>query len=158
MNSIFDKSSRFTIFLICVYTILIGQVIFGQQTDYQSARHIFNGKHLEGWNHKGNWAVIDGVIARVKSGGALMYRKEKVPDNFELSFDWKVGPLSNSGVYYRPGQYEYQILDNAAHNGKNPRSSAACIFACPPRMMQPGPLVNGMKERSSVRAREFSIG
>ena len=32
----------------------------------------------------------------------------------------------HSGIYYRPGQYEYQILDNKVHaDGKNPRSSAA---------------------------------
>ncbi len=38
---------------------------------------------------------------------------------------------SNSGVYYRPGQYEYQILDNQVHaDGKNPRTSAASLYFC----------------------------
>jgi hypothetical protein len=36
---------------------------------------------------------------------------------------------SNSGVYYRPGQYEYQILDNTVHaDGRNPRTSAASLY------------------------------
>jgi len=32
-----------------------------------------------------------------------VYEKVKVPDDFELRFDWKVAKGSNSGVYYRPG-------------------------------------------------------
>lgn len=97
-------------------------------------KSLFNGQNLEGWSHKGNWAVEDGVISRVGKGGSLVYKKEKIPDNFELQFEWKVAAKSNSGVYYRPGQYEYQILDNKGHgNGKNPRTSAASLYFC----MQP---------------------
>jgi len=37
----------------------------------------------------------------------------------------------NSGVYYRPGQYEYQVLDNAnSPYGENPRQSAGSLFFC----------------------------
>jgi hypothetical protein len=54
-----------------------------------------------------------------------------VPNDFELRFEWKVAPGSNSGVYYRPGQYEYQILDNSKHaDGRNPRTSAASVYFC----------------------------
>jgi hypothetical protein len=54
-----------------------------------------------------------------------------VPDDFELRFEWKVGKGSNSGVYYRPGQYEYQVLDNQVHrDGRNPRTSAASLYFC----------------------------
>src|SRR5262249_1070565 len=43
----------------------------------------------------------------------------------------KVAKGSNSGVYYRPGQYEYQILDNKVHpDGRNPRTSAASLYFC----------------------------
>lgn len=91
----------------------------------------FDGSGLEGWEHRGNWKIENGVIARTGRGGGLVYRKSKVPDNFELRFDWKVGSGSNSGVYYRPGQYEYQILDNDKHiDGKNPRTSAASLYFC----------------------------
>jgi hypothetical protein len=94
----------------------------------------FNGQDLEGWQHAGNWIVQDGAITRQGKGGSLVYKKAIVPDDFELRFDWKVAPGSNSGVYYRPTQYEYQILDNAAHaDGKNPRTSAASLYFC----MQP---------------------
>ncbi len=101
-----------------------------QQAGFQL---LFNGKDLEGWQHNGNWAVSDGAIARTDRGGNLTYKTRKVPDNFELRFQWKVGEGSNSGVYYRPGQYEYQILDNAKHaDGKHtdgPRRPALKAYA-----------------------------
>ncbi len=94
---------------------------------------LFNGKDLEGWEQKGNWKVEDGVFGRAGQGGGITYKVKPIPGNFELRFDWKVGPGSNSGVYYRPGQYEYQVLDNAKHgDGKNPRTSAASLYFCMP--------------------------
>lgn len=96
---------------------------------------LFNGKDLTGWKHGGNWLVDeDGSIARQGKGGSLVYSEAKVPDDFELCFEWKVAEGSNSGVYYRPTQYEYQILDNGKHgDGRNPRTSAASLYFC----MQP---------------------
>ncbi|QDT10127.1 3-keto-disaccharide hydrolase [Planctomycetes bacterium K23_9] len=95
---------------------------------------LFSGQDLDGWKHSGNWRVEDGVITRSGKGDSLVYEAAKVPDDFELRFDWKVGQGSNSGLYYRPTQYEYQILDNGVHrDGKNPRSSAASLYFC----MQP---------------------
>lgn len=92
---------------------------------------LFDGESLEGWKHSGNWKVDEGVLARQGNGGSLVYVTKKIPDSFELRFEWKVAQGSNSGVYYRPGQYEYQILDNAVHvDGKNPRTSAASIYFC----------------------------
>jgi hypothetical protein len=94
---------------------------------------LFNGKDLAGWQHAGNWKVVDGVIHRAGPGGDLTYKAQKVPDDFELRFEWKVARGSNSGVYYRPGQYEYQILDNKVHaDGRNPRTSAASLYFCMP--------------------------
>lgn len=92
---------------------------------------IFNGSDLDGWKHSGNWKVEDGVISRGGKGGSLVYTTKKIPDDFELRFHWKVGKKSNSGIDYRPGQYEYQILDNSEHpDGKNPRTSAASLYFC----------------------------
>lgn len=95
---------------------------------------LFDGKTLDGWKHSGNWRVENGVITRGGKGGSLVYTKAKVPDDFEFRFEWRVAKGSNSGVYYRPTQYEYQILDNAVHaDGQNPRTSAASLYFC----MQP---------------------
>ena len=92
---------------------------------------LFNGQDLDGWKHGGNWKVEEGVVTRDGKGGSLVYDSQPIPDDFELRFQWKVAKGSNSGVYYRPTQYEYQILDNAVHNdGKNPRTSAASLYFC----------------------------
>jgi len=89
------------------------------------------GDRLTNWKHSGNWKIESGVIARQGKGGSLVYIGKKIPDNFELQFEWKVREGSNSGVYYRPTQYEYQILDNEAHpDGRNPRTSAASLYFC----------------------------
>jgi hypothetical protein len=104
-----------------------------EQEQEQGFELLFNGKDLEGWDQSGNWQVKDGVISRTDNGGDLVYGKQSLPDDFELRFEWKVGAGSNSGVYYRPGQYEYQILDNKQHaDGKNPRTSAASLYFCMP--------------------------
>lgn len=92
---------------------------------------LFDGKGFDGWEQKGNWKIEDGAIARSDKGGGLTFKTKPIPDNFELRFDWKVGKGCNSGIYYRPGQYEYQILDNAVHaDGRNPRTSAASLYFC----------------------------
>lgn len=92
---------------------------------------LFDGKSFSGWEHGGNWSIEDGAIARKQAGGPLTYTDALVPDDFELRFEWKVSKGCNSGVYYRPAQYEYQILDNVhSPYGKNARQSAGSLFFC----------------------------
>lgn len=92
---------------------------------------LFDGKSFAGWEHNGNWEIQDGVFARVRKGSNLTYTAALVPDDFELRFDWKVSKGCNSGVYYRPGQVEYQVLDDEnSPYGENPRQSAASLFFC----------------------------
>src|SRR4051812_38437555 len=90
-----------------------------------------DGRSFSGWKQSGNWVIQDGAFARVRPGGQLTYEAQSVPDDFELRFDWKVSKGCNSGVYYRPGQVEYQVLDDEnSPYGENPRQSAASIFFC----------------------------
>lgn len=93
---------------------------------------LFDGTSLDGWKHAGNWEIQkDKSVHRTGGGGSLTYTARKIPDDFELRFEWKVGKGANSGVYYRPGQYEYQILHNQVHrDGLNPRTSAASLYFC----------------------------
>ncbi len=94
-------------------------------------QRLFDGRTDDGWKHNGNWVVEDGTLFRKERGGDITYTVAKVPDDFELRFEWKVVKGCNSGVYYRPGQYEYQILDDAnSPYGENPRQSAASLFFC----------------------------
>lgn len=91
-----------------------------------------DGKSFDGWEHKGNWVVdADGAFYREEKGGPLTYTAATVPDNFELRFEWKVSKGCNSGVYYRPGQVEYQVLDNVySPYGENARQAAGSLFFC----------------------------
>ncbi|MDF1754906.1 MAG: exo-alpha-sialidase [Verrucomicrobiales bacterium] len=93
---------------------------------------ISNGTDFEGWEQKGNWVIDEeGAFYRKARGGDLIYTKSTVPDDFELRFEWKVSKGCNSGVYYRPGQVEYQVLDNiGSPYGENARQAAASIFFC----------------------------
>jgi hypothetical protein len=90
-----------------------------------------DGKTFTDWKHNGNWVIEDGAFARVRPSGQLTYEKQLIPDDFELRFEWKASKGCNSGVYYRPGQVEYQVLDDEhSPYGENPRQSAASIFFC----------------------------
>lgn len=92
---------------------------------------LFDGENMDGWKQNGNWVIEDGALYRAKKGGDITYTAEKIPDDFELRFDWKVSKGCNSGVYYRPGQVEYQLLDNIdSPYGENPRQAAASLFFC----------------------------
>jgi hypothetical protein len=92
---------------------------------------LFNGADFQGWQQNGNWVIREGAMFCAERGGGIDYMAKRIPDDFELCFEWKVAKGSNSGVYYRPGQYEYQVLDNKVHaDGKNPRSSAASLYFC----------------------------
>lgn len=92
---------------------------------------IFDGKTFDGWEQSGNWVIENGAFYRKSRGGNLTYTAAAVPDDFELRFDWKVSAGCNSGVYYRPGQVEYQVLDNAGSPyGENARQAAASLFFC----------------------------
>ncbi|MDH3441567.1 MAG: FAD-dependent oxidoreductase, partial [Gammaproteobacteria bacterium] len=92
---------------------------------------LFDGKSFAGWEQQGNWEIRQGAFARVRRGGSLTYTRALVPNDFELRFEWKVSKGCNSGVYYRPAQYEYQILDNVhSPYGENPRQAAGSLFFC----------------------------
>lgn len=114
-----------SVFLLCLFTLAV-------EAGEKSFASLFDGTSMEGWAHSGNWYITDqGELSRKEKGGSIRYLTKKIPDDFELRFEWKVAARSNSGVYYRPTQYEYQILDNGAHpDGENPRTSAASLYFC----------------------------
>jgi len=106
----------------------------------------FDGKTLNGWRGvgmagipKGHWTVENGTIRVIPSdqvplgpdgkplpGGDLMI--DKPYRDFELSLEWKIPPLGNSGVKYNVSEdvstargghgalgFEYQIIDDIGH-------------------------------------------
>lgn len=100
-----------------------------QRLGFQS---LFDGESFDGWQQDGNgWVIEDGAFYRKTKASSLTYSKSTVPDDFELRFEWKVSKGCNSGLYYRPAQYEYQVLDNiGSPYGENPRQAAASLFFC----------------------------
>jgi len=86
------------------------------------------------------WSIVDGDLT--KSGPVVdLLTREKFA-NFELSFDWKIGPGGNSGVLYRVTEEydhpywsgpEYQLLDDAGHpDGKSRLTAAGSDYALYP--------------------------
>ena len=132
--------------------------------DQEEQRHGFaalsDGKTFDGWKHPGNWEIQDGAFARVRPSGQLTYEVRTMPDDFELRFDWKVSKGCNSGVYYRPGQVEYQVLDDIdspygeTHARRPPRCFSAWLQASGSRV----PWANGILLVSVAKGRSSSIG
>lgn len=85
------------------------------------------------------WSVEKESL-RVHSGGGGgdLVTRDTYAD-FELRFDFKVSPGANSGVMYRVSENagapyetgpEYQVTDDLKHpDGKNPKTSAAALYA-----------------------------
>ena len=79
---------------------------------------LFNGKDLAGWTCKpGAWTAEDGVLTR--KGGSDIWTEGRFGD-FVLDLEFKVGPGTNSGVFFRTGDIrdcvqtgiEMQVLDS----------------------------------------------
>jgi Domain of Unknown Function (DUF1080) len=116
---------------------------------------LFDGNSFAGWrgynkdSMPGAWSVDAGVLkiggsgegeAGANNGGDIIYdRKFK---DFELTFEWKVSPGGNSGVFYLAQEVkadpiyksspEYQVLDNERHPdaklGKNGNRKSASLY------------------------------
>ncbi len=92
---------------------------------------LFDGKTLDGWRDyngtslTGPWEVVDGMIQADGGGsdasGYIV--NDKIYENFELSWDWKISKGGNSGVLYHVVENpvfsvpyvtgpEYQLIDD----------------------------------------------
>ena len=100
-------------------------------------RLLFDGRTTAGWRSfdaavtgKGPWTVEDGCLQRSPAGsgdaqgGGDIVSEEKFSD-FDLRWEWRVGPRGNSGIKYlvtdtraKPIAHEYQMLDDAAYVGQ----------------------------------------
>lgn len=120
----------------------------GASTTLDSAgwRTLFDGKSLAAFRGykmdtmPSGWHIVDGTLDKSGSVEDLVTR-DKFGD-FELSFDWKLGPGGNSGVMYRVTEEydhmywtgpEYQLLDDALHpDGKSRLTAAGSAYGLYP--------------------------
>jgi hypothetical protein len=87
-----------------------------------------------------NWTLANGVLTKKGSADDLISRDQW--GDFELSWDWKLDPGGNAGVFYRATEEyekvywsgpEYQLLDDAKHpDGKSRLTSAGAAYAVYP--------------------------
>jgi hypothetical protein len=157
---------------LCIAVMLISLPSSGQKVNTLSTKEkktgwilLFNGKNFTGWRQCNstemakNWVIENGAMkvsaAEGKSAGQagngdIIYAVKKFK-NFELSVDWKVSKMGNSGIFYYvrevPGQPIYyaapevQILDNVdATDNKIPSHLAGSLYdmiAADPKTVKP---------------------
>lgn len=124
-----------------IAAILLFFYVNGQSTNSLTAQEkkegwklLFNGSDLSNWHAYGKkpigqrWKINDGVLelhTGLQEGGDLV-TNEIIKGNFEFKIDWKIGPSSNSGIFFfslESPEYEYiyntalelQIQDNRVY-------------------------------------------
>ncbi len=132
---------------LALIALVLPGTLLAQEGEGAAWRSLLEGPSLERWRGyqqdampKG-WSLSeDGVLRfnpRERQGQADIVTADVFGD-FEIRFDWKVGPGGNSGLFYFVTEDEiepywtgpeYQILDNEGHpDGKNPATSAGAVY------------------------------
>ena len=103
---------------------------------------LFDGHTTKGWRQfkrkdiRRGWKVVNGALTLVDPKNADDIITIRKYADFDLTFEWRIAKLGNSGVYYHvieQGDHgyesgpEYQLLDNA--HGEPPEQQAASLFA-----------------------------
>ena len=96
---------------------------------------LFDGQTMNGWRafrnqENDSWEVVDGTL-HCRPFDQAKKRADLVTvdqyGNFELAFEWKIAPQSNSGVMFRVTEEyeqpfftgpEYQVLDDGGYPGE----------------------------------------
>jgi hypothetical protein len=113
-------------------------------------RLLFDGATTKGWRGyrmqtmPPGWSVMDGALIRVRGGaggkgaggGDDIVTLDEF-ENFELTLEWKIVAVGNSGVLYHVSEEpitswhyapEVQILDNTAHPTRDHRQLAGACY------------------------------
>jgi hypothetical protein len=146
-------------FAVTVAAVLIASS--SAQAQSGGWRSLFDGKTFDGWRGLGydsvpsaHWKIENGAIKKIPRGqvarmpdgqpaaGGDLMTKETFRD-FELVWEWKIGPGGNSGVKYNVSEqlsvaaspnhaalgFEYQLLDDSlAEDNKIPSHRAGALY------------------------------
>jgi len=127
---------------------------------------LFDGQTTRGWRGfqqkafpaKG-WVVEDGWLKHRLLGGGGDLVTEETFDEFELAFEWKLRPKSNSGVKYfvleeraSPIGHEYQVIDDPAYGFDKPgnKHQTASFYDVLPQTVYHPPLAPGATNHSRI--------
>ena len=148
-----------------IYLPFICLLLVGCSPSKDGWIELFNGKNLEGWHTYGaggaddsydGWYVENEELAfdyqlRTEGGSSNLVTNDKYT-NFELSFEWKISPQGNSGIFWgviENEQYEHpyqtgpeiQILDDnwtEYVEGRGDKNRAGSLYG----MMAPSTIVS----------------
>lgn len=127
-------------------TVGTGGMVASEAADAAGWRTLFDGTSLAAFRGykldtmPTGWHIVDGTLTKAGSVDDLVTREQF--GDFELSWDWKLGPGGNSGVMYRVTEEydhpywsgpEYQLLDDALHpDGKSRLTAAGSAYGLYP--------------------------
>ncbi len=132
------ENLKFALIIVFVLSIFPGiNADAARESDARKPKWVtlFDGKTIQGWHNynktdASGWLIENGALTSDGTGGDLTTEKEY--ENFELEFDFKIPPGSNSGVLYKVTEQsdikrtvfsapEFQIIDDKGYifrNGK----------------------------------------
>ncbi|MEI6715683.1 MAG: DUF1080 domain-containing protein [Verrucomicrobiota bacterium] len=149
--------------IVLACAALSSSAIAGEQNTLSDAEKsngwklLFDGQSTTGWKALGKtefpdkgWSVANGILRHEKAGGGGDIVTTSAYTNFDLTFEWKIGEVGNSGVKYNlpdPAKnigFEFQLLDDAKHpdgvkNGTSHQTGALydLIEPAPSRKVNP---------------------
>ena len=98
------KLSQITLFLTACCGLSTNSelaVQCGEPTKETTFKSVFNGRDLTGWRHGDNWTVSKGEVICSERGADLTLAT-KMPDDFELWFEWMVAKGGEKGTTQPP--------------------------------------------------------
>lgn len=122
---------KFFTILTSLSLLIISMCSFQAQSITKKGKwlYLFDGKSLNEWHSYNQdrvigWFIEDGMLTTDGSGGDLTTNKEF--GDFDLQFEFKIPPASNSGVFYKVIEKpeikrtvhsgpEYQIIDDTGY-------------------------------------------
>lgn len=124
------------LFAITLFSCAEKQNELTEQEKQDGWKLLFDGQTMNGWKNYNapgvtGWTAENGLLAASGTGGDRMgyIITDRIYDNFEFVFDWKIAQGGNSGVLYHvieDAKYktpyltgpEYQLIDDIGFPGK----------------------------------------